>query len=211
MTQFTLKATTRDILGKKVKQLRARGITPVHLYGHGIPSQALQVETAALERLLARASTSHLIDLTVDGSGPVKVLVREVQRNPLNDRLLHVDFFQVRMEEEIEVEVPVNLVGEPAAKWLIVEQVLHQLSIRCLPGNIPPGVEVDISHLAEPGQAITVADLNLGPGISVLHDTEEVVVRVEAPTAAEEEVPAAEEAAAEEAPAPAAEEAGGED
>jgi large subunit ribosomal protein L25 len=203
LEELKVKATGRDILGKQVKQLRAQGITPVHLYGHGTASRALQMDTATLERLLSQAGTSHMLDLTLDKARhPVKVLVREVQRNPINDALLHVDFFQVRMTEEITIDLAVTVVGEPGAKRLIVEHMLHHLSIKCLPGNIPSDVELDISPLAEPGQAILVKDISLGPDVTVLNDPDDIVVRVEAPRVApveevEEEV--AEEAVAAEA------------
>lgn len=198
--ELKVKATGREILGKQVKQLRSQGITPAHLYGHGTSSRALQVDTAILEKLLSQASTSHLVDLTVDKARtPVKVLVREVQRDATNDRLLHVDFLQVRMTEEITVDLPLTVVGEPGAKRLVVEQMLHQLSIKCLPGNIPPAVEVDISHLSEPGQAVLVKDISFGPDVSVLHEPEDIIVRVETPRVAVEEV--AEEAVAAAAPA----------
>ena len=189
--ELKVKAASREVLGKQVKQLRAQGVTPAHLYGHGTSSRALQVDTPTLEKLLSQASTSHLVSLTVDKArSAVKVLVREVQRDATNDRLLHVDFLQVRMTEEITVDLSVTVVGEPGAKRLIVEQMLHQLSIKCLPGNIPPAVEVDISHLAEPGQAVLVRDISFGPDISVQQEPEDIVVRVEAPrvAAVEEEV-----------------------
>ncbi|MEK7848433.1 MAG: 50S ribosomal protein L25, partial [Chloroflexota bacterium] len=203
MEEQKIKVTKREVLGKQVKQLRAQGVTPVHLYGHGVASRALQADTTALEGLLTRAGTSALVDLTVDRARqPVKVLVREVQRNPITDRLLHVDFFQVSMTEAITVEVPVSLVGEPASRRLLVNWMVRNLSLRCLPGDIPAAVEVDIRALAEPGQAIFVKDLKLAAGIAVLNDPEDIVVRVETPEVREVvEKPVAEEAVAETAPA----------
>lgn len=202
MEEQKIKVTKREVLGKQVKQLRAQGVTPVHLYGHGVASRALQADTTALEGLLTRAGTSALVDLTVDRARqPVKVLVREVQRNPVTDRLLHVDFFQVSMTEEITVEVPVSLAGEPASRRLLVNWMVRNLSLRCLPGDIPAAVEVDIRSLTEPGQAIFVKDLKLAAGIAVLNDPEDIVVRVETPEVREEAVekPVAEEAVAAEA------------
>ncbi|MDP6100065.1 MAG: 50S ribosomal protein L25 [Dehalococcoidia bacterium] len=194
MEGLKITATSRDLVGKQVKLLRAQGVTPVHLYGHGVDSRSLQVETVTLEKLFSQAGTSHLVDLTVDKTRtPVKVLVREVQRNPINDQLLHVDFFQVTMTEEITVEVPVTVVGEPVAKRLIVDHMLHQLSVKCLPGSIPPGLELDISSLSEPGQAILIKDIDLGSDVSVNHDPDDIIVRVETPRVAVEEVVVAEE------------------
>ncbi|MDP6782211.1 MAG: 50S ribosomal protein L25 [Dehalococcoidia bacterium] len=203
MEGLKIKATSRGLVGKQVKQLRAQGVTPVHLYGHGVDSRSLQVETVSLEKLFSQAGTSHLVDLTVGKTRTaVKVLVREVQRNPINDQLLHVDFFQVTMTEEITVEVPVTVVGEPGAKRLMVEHMLHQLSVKCLPGNIPPGLELDISSLSEPGQGILIKDIDFGAGVSVNHDPDDIIVRVESPrTAVAEEVAVGEEATGVEAEA----------
>ena len=113
-----LKATTRVVLGKKVRFLRREGVIPVHLFGHGIDSTALQCDAAELQSVLAEAGKTRLIGLKLDKARkPRNVLVRETQRDPRTGKLLHVDFYQVRMAEKMKVEVPVVLVGEaPALK-----------------------------------------------------------------------------------------------
>jgi len=210
MDQIELKVTKREVLGKKVRFLRREGITPVHLFGHGIESLALQCDTANLRQVLAEAGQTALVNLKVDGEKrPRTVMVREVQIVSLKSELLHVDFYQVEMAELIKVEVPVILVGEaPALKSreFILTHELNTLSVECLPAKIPASIEVDLSSLTEPDQALRVKDIELDKEVTVLNDPELVlarirprpVERVEEPIAVEEEAEAPE--APEEAP-----------
>ena len=112
MGQIELACKTREVLGKKVAALRRQGITPVHLFGHGVDSLTLECDSTQLKRVLAQSGSTRLIDLKVDKTKqPKKVLVREVQRNPIRGDLLHVDFYQVRMEEKIRLGIPTLLFG----------------------------------------------------------------------------------------------------
>jgi len=182
MDKIELKVAKREILGKKVKHLRRQGITPVHLFGHGIESLALQCETGELERVLAQAGHTGLVSLKLDKEKkPRTVVVREFDRDWRRGRLLHVDFYQVKMEEKIRLEVPIVLVGEAPAlksKDNMLEHELEALTIECLPAKIPAGVEVDISSFTEPGQAIRVKDIALDKDVIVLNDPELVVVKI---------------------------------
>ena len=182
MDKIELKVTNREILGKKVKHLRRQGITPVHVFGHGIESLALQCDTGELERVLAQAGHTGLIGLKLDKEKkPRAVVVREFDRDWRRGKLLHVDFYQVRMEEKIRLEVPVVLVGESPAlksKDNMLEHELETLTIECFPAKIPASVEVDISSFTEAGQAIRVKDIALGEDIAVLNDPELVVVKI---------------------------------
>jgi large subunit ribosomal protein L25 len=185
MEQIELQANDRNILGKGVGVLRSQGITPVHLFGHGLKSLVLQCETTKLERSLVQAGETRLITLKVNHEKMARpVLVREVQRDSLTGRLLHVDFYQVKMEEKLEVEIPIVLVGEaPAleAKNNTLLRGLHALTVECLPGKIPASLEVNVGSLTEPGQAIRVKDIAVSPDITILSDPEQVVVTVIAP------------------------------
>src|SRR4030042_3354476 len=177
-----LKATTREVVGKKVRLLRREGIIPVHLFGHGIESAALQCDAAELQRIMAEAGKTRLIGLKLDkAKNPRNVLLRETQRDPRTGKLLHVDFYQVRMEERMKVEVPIVLIGEaPAlkAKGTMLMQELKSLDIECLPEEIPNSVELDLSILTKAEQAIHVKDIVLGKGISVFNDPDHIVVRI---------------------------------
>lgn len=181
MEALNLEVSTREVLGKKTRFLRREGITPTHLFGHNIKSLALECPTVELERTIAQASTTRLINLHIDKSEPKMVLIREIQRDPISGLLLHIDFYQVRMEEKMTAEIPIVLVGEAPAlkdKGRILTQPISHLSVECLPHKLPSLVEVDISPLIEMGNAIHVSDLVLGPDVTVTTDPEQLVVKV---------------------------------
>jgi len=212
-----LEAIRRSVLGKKTRFLRRQGITPTHLFGHNIESQALQCDTAELRRIIAHAGMTRLVNLKIDGEKePKGVFIREIQRDAVGRKLLHVDFYQVKKGEKIAVDVPIVLFGEAPAmkgKGRMLVHGITSLSLECLPDKVPPQIEVDISSLEELEQAIHVKDIVLDPGITVNADPEQLVVKVtealvkevveEVEEVAEEEVAVGEEAKAE---APAAEE-----
>ena len=192
MDQIELEVTNREILGKKVRFLRRQGITPVHLFGHGIESVALQCDTARLKRVLAEAGKTRLISLKLDDEKrPRNVVVREVQTEPCIGKLLHVDFYQVKMAEVVKVEVPVVLVGEAPILKLkenILLQELNTLTVECLPAKMPTSLEIDISSLTEPDQVIRVKDIELDKEVAVLREPELAVVRISSrPVEREEE------------------------
>lgn len=184
MEVIELVADNREILGKKVKQLRRRGITPIHLFGHQVPSMALQVPTNQLLNAMHTAGKTRLIDLKVKKERRSrKVLVREVQTSPYKGELLHVDFYQVSSEEKLTVEVPIILVGEAPAlkhKENILVRELDNIAVECLPIQIPTSIELDLSGLEEAEQAIRVSDITFGEDVKVLIDPELVVVKITA-------------------------------
>ena len=214
MDELTLQVAKRNVLGKKNRFLRHQGITPAHLFGHDIESQALQCDTRQLKQIIAHAGMTRLISLRIDGEKqPKSVFVREVQRDVFGKQLLHVDFYQVKKGEKITVDIPIVLLGEAPAmrgKGRMLTHGITSLSVECLPENVPPRIEVDISQLKELEQVIQVKDIALGPDITVHADPEQLVVKVTEVVVKEEvvEAVAVAEAAAEvaaEAGAPAGE------
>jgi large subunit ribosomal protein L25 len=196
MEGLTLKASKREILGKKARFLRRQGITPAHLFGHGLESLALQCDTPKLQRTIARAGMTRLITLDIEGDKqPRSVFIREIQREPRSGELVHVDFYQVRKTEKIRVDVPIILVGEAPAmkeKGRILTHSLTSLSVECLPDKLPPHIEVNLSPLEEIDQAIFVRDIILSPDITVHNDSDLMVVKVSEARIEVEEVVAAE-------------------
>ncbi|MDH4269794.1 MAG: 50S ribosomal protein L25 [Dehalococcoidia bacterium] len=182
MDKIELKVANREILGKKVKHLRRQGITPVHVFGHGIESLALQCDTRELERVLSRAGQTRLIDLKLaKEKKPRTVVVREFDRDWRKGELVHVDFYQVKMEEKIRLEVPVVLLGEAPAlksKTNMLDHELGTFTVECLPAKIPSSIEVDISSLTELDQAIRVKDITLDKDITVLNNPDLVVAKI---------------------------------
>jgi large subunit ribosomal protein L25 len=199
------------VLGKKARFLRRQGITPAHLYGHGIESLALQCDTDELVNLVAHAGKTRLVNLEVDGEKSKTTFVREIQRDAITRELLHIDFYQVRRTEKIAVDVPIVLVGEAPAlksKGRMLVHGINSLSIECLPANVPPQIDIDITGLEEVEQAVHVKDIILDPEITVHADPEQLVVKISEVMVKEEveEVPEVEEEKAlaeEEATAPA--------
>ena len=194
MEELELQTATREILGKKVRFLRRQGVIPVHLFGHGIESVALQCDVAQLQQVMAEAGKTKIISLKLDkAKKPRNVMVREIQRNPLTGELLHVDFYQVRMEEKIQVAVPIVLVGEAPALKSKENRLLHELNsldIECLPDKVPANIEVDISSLTEAGQSIRVkawpmslCTWSLTRATSTSRARQVVVLSLEAPVA----------------------------
>jgi large subunit ribosomal protein L25 len=202
MEKLKLKAENREILGKKTRFLRRQGVTPTHLFGHEIKSRALQCDTPTLQKMIARAGMTRIIALDVEGDKkPHSVFIREIQTEPRSGTLLHVDFYQVKMTEKIKFDVPIVLIGEAPAmkeKGRTVAHSLTELSVECLPDDLPPRIEVDISVLEDVEQAILVKDIVLGPGVTVLDEPEQLVVKVSEVKEEVEAVPVAAEEVAEE-------------
>ena len=192
MEDLTLPATIRSVLGKKTRFLRRQGITPAHLFGHGLKSQALQCDTAELQRIIGQGGMTRLTRLEIEGDKqPRAVFIREIQRDELTGQLLHVDFYQVKKTEKIRVDVPIVLVGEAPAmkeKGRSLTRGVTSLSIECLPDKLPPQIGVDLSHLEEVEQPIHVRDVVLSPDITVITDPEQLVVKVSEVRVAVEEV-----------------------
>jgi large subunit ribosomal protein L25 len=182
MERIELPAATRDILGKKVRFLRRQGLTPVNLYGHNVKSTALQVDTIQLKHTLAKAGKSSLVALKVDGSKrPKMVIIRDIQREPLTGSVLHIDLYQVKMEEKIKLEVPLVFVGEASAikdRGGILVQNMNTVEVECLPANMPYNIEVDLSVLKELDQAVHVNDLAFDEGVTILTDPEQSIVQI---------------------------------
>ena len=209
MDRIELETSQREVLGKKVRHLRRKGITPVHVFGHGIESLALQCDTASLERVLAKAGKTSLVSLRVgEEKKSRKVMVSKVQRDWRESNLLHVDFHQVKMKEKVTADIPVVLVGHTeAAKMsgITLEQDLKTLTVECLPGDMPKSIELDISSLDGPGKVIRVEAIEPRKGIRILNAPGLVVVKLSTHVVKEEEKVAEEVVEAAEA-APVAEE-----
>jgi len=197
VAEFVLDAETRVITGKKVSQLRNQGLVPVTVYGAKIQPINLQIPYRALEVTLLKAGGTNLIDLKVAGKTHT-VLAREVQRDVLKGKILHADFFAVDATSKIRYAIPVHLVGESFAvssKRGILLTGTPTVTVETLPTHLLQGVEVDITPLREVGATITVGDLNLGEGVTVLDDPEEMIVRIAQTSAQRAEAEAEEEAA----------------
>lgn len=182
MQQIELRAEGRELLGKKTKRLRSSGIIPMILYGPKTESLPLQVAERELSLVLATAGTNRLIRLWLDAAKePRVVLIRDVQRDSITQSVLHVDLYEVVMTERITAQIPINLIGESPAvarKGGLLVRGLDSLEVHCLPGQLEEAIEVDLSVLEEVDDVILVKDLDVGEGIEVLSNPDEVVAQV---------------------------------
>jgi len=182
VAELILQAINRSVSGKKTRFLRRQGITPTHLFGHNLKSLTLQCDTASLQRIIAQAGETRPVNLEIEGEKlPRMAFIREVQKDEVTGQLLHVDFYQVKRTEKIKVDIPIVLVGEAPAmkeKGRLLTHGVTSLSIECLPGKVPPQIEVDLSTLEEVEQAIHVRDIILSPDITVTTDPDQLVVKV---------------------------------
>lgn len=193
MTQqsISLDANRRDVLGKKVKTLRALGTTPAVLYGHGIENVLLSIPTKILEKAYKQAGESTLLDLIIDGKDKRKAIIQDIQYDNVKGYIAHVDFHEVKMTEKLTTEIPLKFIGESKA----VEELggvfvanMDHLKVECLPGDLVHEIEADISALVDFETAIHIKDIKAPKGIEFLDGGDEVVAVVTPPRAEEEEV-----------------------
>jgi len=188
MEALALEAKIRENKGKGyAKKIRREGLLPSVLYGPEVETLPLQVQTRELEKIINKAGERALIKLKVDGK-EYMTLIREIQRSPVKGEILHADFYQVSLKEELETQVPIVFVGEsPGIKeGGVLQHLLRELDIKCLPTKIPEHIEVDISGLGI-GDSVTVGDLKVSEDIEILNDPDTVIASVVAVSAAEVE------------------------
>ena len=218
MAEVKLKAVKRDDTGKgSARRARAEGLVPAIVYGQGMEPISISVNRREfVTALQTDAGMNVLLNIDVDGA-TTTALTREIQTDPVRGTLLHADFVKIDLKQEVEVEVPVHVVGEaPGVKeGGVLEHPLFTLHVRCLPTNVPESIDADISGL-NIGDSLRVSELSEGRDFTILNDPESVVASVAAPISeeqleamvaeagaegAEEAAPAEEAAEGEEAPA----------
>jgi large subunit ribosomal protein L25 len=192
-----LNASTRQLIGKRARRLRREGKLPAVVYGHSGTPKVLTLDRLEFQKVFVKSGRTHLVDLVVDSGLTEKVLVREIQTHPRMQGPIHVDFYQVNLEEKIRVEVPVHLVGESAAVKrgdADVLQPVHELEVECLPTDIPEAFELDITPLEEIDSELRVNEIKVPKGVTILADPDELVVKIvhKREMKVEEEIPAAE-------------------
>ena len=184
-----LQAREREERGKNAaRRLRASGMVPAVLYGDGDgQSRPLSVPSKIVDYTLHHLGDNALYDIDVGAGGSTARIV-DVQRDPVSGRLIHVDFAPVNMQERIEVTVPLHVVGESpgAEEGGVLQQVAYELQIESLPGDIPQELTLDVSTLSM-GENLTLADVALPEGVTLISDPEEVAATVTTPTEITEE------------------------
>ena len=190
-----LQIQKRTTEGKKVKTLRNQGITPIHLYGSEFDSASMQVKMSELINILNLAGFSSPITLN-DGKNDIIAFAREVQRHPLTEQILHVDFQIVGKDDQVEVEVPINLIGESSAvKNLggVLIKLMETIRVSSKVDSVPKSLEIDISVIESLEQSILVGEVEIAEGVQIVSDETFAVASVIPPRIEVEEEEIAEE------------------
>ena len=187
-----IKLSKRSIHGKKVANLRSTGIMPVHLYGGDSESLSLQGDSAELNKLLPRIGMNIPVSVIVDDDNSKQIcFVREVQRHPLTENILHVDFLRVDVKSKITASVPIEILGDSPAVRLLggtVIQNMQGITVEALPLNVPELISIDISSLEDFETAIHISDISVGDDVTIVNPSDALVVRVSPPRVEVEEV-----------------------
>ncbi|MCK5084426.1 MAG: 50S ribosomal protein L25 [Candidatus Pacebacteria bacterium] len=184
METLEIIAQTREQKGKKTNQLRSEGYVPGVVYGNKKENKHIKINNIDFKKVLSGAGESTLIDLSIDGKDIGKVIINDYQTDPVTDKIIHFDLYQVRMDKKIVAKVPINFIGEsPAVKnegGVLVKS--HNIfEINCLPGDLIHDLEVDLSGLGHVDDIIRVKDLKISDKIEILSNPEVVVVTVAPP------------------------------
>lgn len=198
MKKHILTATKRDVVGRKVKNLRKQGIIPGTVYGKNVKSVSISVPADAFAKVYAEAGETGLIDLSV-GMDVRPVLVDNVQVDPVSGLIIHIEFHQVDLKEKVTAQVPLELIGESPAvtqKLGVLLSVLDEVEVEALPTNLPEHITIDVSTLAQVNDEIKVADLVSPDGVTINTDPTLTIVKIGALITKEAEQQAAAEEAA---------------
>jgi large subunit ribosomal protein L25 len=192
-----IKAAIRGEIGKSAaRNFRRQGLVPAVVYGKGQATLAITVEETALQAIIASGVyTTHIYDLLVSGekapAKPVPVMIAEVQRHPITRKFRNVDFHAISLKEKVHAQVPIAFQGEPAGlkRGGILERLHLEISVSCLPTQIPDHIEVDISQM-EIGDTVHVRDLKIPEAVEVLTPEDEMIILLAPPAKVVEEVAA---------------------
>lgn len=193
MSSVVLKVEKRnedEIKKNASRRLRASGFVPANIYGLNSDPVSIKVDEKEFRNLLKGRSISNLIlDMHIKSDGKEKketTLIKEIQKHPINSKLIHIDFIRIQMKKEVETSVPIIILNEEESVGVkedggVIQHSLRELHVSCLPADIPEKVEYDIIDL-HLGASVRVSDIKLGDNIKILSNPEEVIVSIIHPT-----------------------------
>jgi len=178
--KLNLEAQKREVFGKKLKKLRKEGKVPANIFGPDIKSEAITVDTKDFKRIYKIAKETAVVYIKHSGK-ETPVLIRGVQKHPVLDLLLHIDFRKIDLTQKIETKVPVQLTGEAPAveqKGGVLLTHLNEVTVEALPNEIPSNITVDISSLIEIGEEIKISNLPKSDKYSIKEDADKAIVSI---------------------------------
>lgn len=181
MKKHILKGEKRSLVGKKVKNLRKKGLLPANIYGKNIPSLSIEVDIKDFRKIYQEAGETGLIDLIINGETR-PVLIHNFQLDPSSGFPLHADFYQVNLKEKVLSKVPVKIINEPEAvssKIGVLLTLIDEVEIEALPSDLPEYLELDVKVLKEIDQDLKIKDLHIdSTKITVKSDPQQTLVRI---------------------------------
>ncbi len=183
-----LKAEPREVIGKKVKRVRKTGLIPAVLYGHKIKSIAVSVSEKEFQKAFREAGETSILHLVLDEKKH-NVLIHDLALNPLGGEILHVDFYEVRMDEKLKAKIPLVFIGESLAvknEGGVLVKAIQEVEVEALPKDLPKEILVDISVLATFDDKIQIKDLKVASEVKILAEPKEIVALVVPPRSEKE-------------------------
>lgn len=178
--KLLLEVTPRTIFGKKLKKLRKEGIVPANIFGPDFKSQAVSIIFKDFSKIYKIAKQTGVVYLKLN-SDNLPVMIKNVQRHPVNDNLLHIDFRKIDLKQKIQTDVPVKIIGQSEAvtqKGGVLLTQAESLLVEALPSDIPQQIEVNISGLKELNQEIKVSSLTKSDKYEIKENTDKIIVSV---------------------------------
>ncbi len=197
MEKYTLTAAKRTVLGRQVKTLRKAGKLPANIYGNKIKSVAIELPVADFDKVFKKAGETAVVELDIAGKEH-PVLIHNIQYDPITNKPIHVDFYEVDLTKKVTAKVSINLIGESPAvinKVGTLLTLIDHLEIEALPRDLPEKIEVSVEKLADVDQTVKVSDVTMSSKVKVLTGLDVDIVKV-APLVSKEAEKMAEEAQA---------------
>lgn len=191
MEKIQLKVEQRELNSRSAKPVYRAGQIPGEVYGHNVANTHIAVNAIDFEKVLRKAGESTIIELIMPDGSNKNVLIQDVQNHYLSSKPIHVDFFAVNMSETLTATVQIEFIGESDAVRVLggtLVKVLTEVEVECLPMDLPPHFEVDISKLATFQDVIEVKDIPVSDKVKIMAEGDELVVKVQEPRDMEAEM-----------------------
>jgi len=176
-----LKVQTRNIFGKKVETLRQQDLIPAELYGHGVKNLHLTLLAKEFQKVFKEAGESTIVNLVTEDNKKIPVMIHNVVSDPISEKILNVDFYQIKLTEKIKIPVPIEFIGEaPAVKNFggILVKTLQEIEVEAYPQDLPHHFQINLSSLDEIKKSILVKDLKLSDKLKISINPEMIVATV---------------------------------
>lgn len=182
MEKIELQAEKRQVVGGSLNSLRREGFLPSVVYGHNFESLSIQVKYTDFEKVFKKAGESTLISLKI-GDKEEPVVIKDIQKDPISDQIIHADFYKVNLKEKVKAKVPVVFIGESEAVkgGGVLVKTANEFEVEALPQDLPHELSVDISALADFGDELKVKDIKISDKVILHANLEDVVALVQKP------------------------------